>query len=174
MRASSIIAVLSAFVAASSAASLFPRQYPDCANPCIMNAQTGSCQSDDLNCLCNSSDFISSTTSCIISSCSADDAQKAEAVARQFCATVGVTLTSTPAGATSSASASASSAPASASQTPSASASSTAPSASSTAPSGTASDAPQTTGSGNNNGAASYGLNTLLALAAVGAVALNL
>ncbi|THH29816.1 hypothetical protein EUX98_g4380 [Antrodiella citrinella] len=86
MRAATFFLALSAVVASVSAANIniFRRQYPDCANPCIQNAQTGNCFSDDLNCLCQSSAFINSTTSCIIASCNAADTKTAEAVAQGF------------------------------------------------------------------------------------------
>ncbi|CAL1709734.1 unnamed protein product [Somion occarium] len=165
MRATSFIAVLSGLVAVTSAATLFPRQYPDCANPCIANAETGSCTADDLGCLCNSSAFISSTTSCIISSCNADDAERAEAVARQFCATVGVTLTSTPDISTSASSTS---------SAPGSSAPSATQTSSSIAPSSTAPSSTDTTSPATQTGALIHGANALLGLVAVGFVALNL
>ena len=59
-----------------------------CANPCITNADIGTCDPSDLGCLCKDQNFIASTTQCIISSCDAADIQTAEAVARQFCETV--------------------------------------------------------------------------------------
>ncbi|KAI0074342.1 hypothetical protein K474DRAFT_1665531 [Panus rudis PR-1116 ss-1] len=165
MRAVSFIVALSGFVATASAATLFARQYPDCANPCIANADIGSCSADDLGCLCKNPDFISSTTSCILSSCSADDATKAEATARSFCETVGVTLTSTPAATSTSASQSSAS-------SGSSSATSAAPSGSATSPSSASSASPSATGS--PNGAMTHGVNALAGLAAVGLAALAL
>ncbi|KAL5497784.1 hypothetical protein ACEPAH_2715 [Sanghuangporus vaninii] len=82
-----------------ASATLYQRQtVPQCALTCIANADLGGCSATDNNCLCNNQQFVSSTASCIQSSCSGDDLQNAIAFAQQTCETVGVTLTETSAG----------------------------------------------------------------------------
>lgn len=99
----------------------------ECALTCIASANLAGCSSTDNKCLCTSQAFISSTTTCIESTCQGDDLQNAIAFAQQTCEAVGVTL-STPA-ATSTAPAGSSTSGASASTTGSSSASSTSSSA---------------------------------------------
>jgi len=77
----------------AASASFVPRQFfPDCAIPCLQNADLGSCGAQDNVCLCNNQAFINSTTTCIENSCSADDVASAEAEADAICESVGVTL----------------------------------------------------------------------------------
>ncbi|TCD63419.1 hypothetical protein EIP91_005418 [Steccherinum ochraceum] len=176
MRATTVFVALAA-AASVSAGNIFRRQYPDCATPCIQNAQTGNCFSDDLNCLCKSQDFISSTTSCIIASCSASDAVKAEAVAQGFCETVGVTLTSQPSNQpTGAPSNTDSNTAASNTNTAASSSSSPSPTSSSATPSDTAAAAPSPPAQQQGSGAmrTSHGVNAVLALGVVGAGALLL
>ncbi|KAK7436690.1 hypothetical protein VKT23_018945 [Stygiomarasmius scandens] len=83
-------------LASASSVSLWKRQFPSCAMPCVASADTGSCVPTDNSCLCRSESFVNSTTECIESSCSGNDLQAALSGAQQLCAAVGVTLTSTP------------------------------------------------------------------------------
>ncbi|KAH9903356.1 hypothetical protein C8Q73DRAFT_49714 [Cubamyces lactineus] len=143
MRFFAVIALAAAVSA--SAAGLQRRQtgYPDCASPCLLNADFGSCDPSDDNCLCHSQGFVSSVTNCVVTSCSGADLTQAETAAQQACAAVGVTLSS--------------SAPAA-----------TGTSASTTgAPASTSSSAPTST----PNAASSRSANAIVALAAVGAAA---
>ncbi|KAL7284696.1 hypothetical protein ACG7TL_002000 [Trametes sanguinea] len=150
------VLALAAALSTASAAQIDRRQagYPSCALPCLANADFGSCDPTDDNCLCHSSGFINSVTSCVLTACSGNDLQQAESAAQQACASVGVTLTATPSG----------------SQT------SAAPSGTSPASSGSASSstsaAPSATSS--TNAASSRSANALAALAVVGAAALVL
>ncbi|KAI1792478.1 hypothetical protein LXA43DRAFT_1093711 [Ganoderma leucocontextum] len=153
-----------ALAAAVSAASLQRRQsFPTCSQSCLTDANFGSCDPLDDACLCKDSGFVSSVTSCISSACTGSDLTNAEAAAQQLCLAVGITLTATP---------TASGSSGSATSTGSASGSPTATSPSGTSSSSTASSTSTTTSG--SNGAASYGVNGLAALAAVGAVALVL
>ncbi|KAI0634319.1 hypothetical protein C8Q77DRAFT_1157153 [Trametes polyzona] len=147
MRCFAILA-LAAALSTASAAQVQRRQapqYPACALPCIASADFGNCDPVDDNCLCHNQAFISSTTTCITSSCSGSDLQQAESAAQGACAAVGVTL----------------SAPAPSATAPASSGSST------EAPSSTTSTAPSQT----SNAASARGANALAALAAVGAAA---
>ncbi|KAL5478523.1 hypothetical protein ACEPAI_2707 [Sanghuangporus weigelae] len=82
-----------------ASASLYQRQtVPQCALTCIANADLGGCSATDNNCLCNNPQFVSSTASCIESSCTGDDLNNAIGFAQQTCEAVGVTLTDTSAG----------------------------------------------------------------------------
>ncbi|KAI0332236.1 hypothetical protein GY45DRAFT_1335719 [Cubamyces sp. BRFM 1775] len=148
MRFFAIIALAAAV--SVSAAGLQRRQtgYPDCANPCLLNADFGSCDPVDDNCLCHSQSFVSSVTNCVVTSCSGADLQQAEAAAQQACASVGVTLSSSAAAA----------------QTPAATG---ANSTNTGAPASTSSSAPTST----PNAASSRSANALAALAAIGAAA---
>ncbi|EGO01268.1 hypothetical protein SERLA73DRAFT_179413 [Serpula lacrymans var. lacrymans S7.3] len=86
---------LLAFGAFSTAsAGLVSRQasLPNCAVACLIDANFGSCSSQDDACLCNDSAFVQSSTSCIQSSCTGSDLTNAEAAAQEMCAAVGVTL----------------------------------------------------------------------------------
>ncbi|KIM82725.1 hypothetical protein PILCRDRAFT_820022 [Piloderma croceum F 1598] len=88
---STFITFIGAVCAAS--ASFVPRQsFPNCAIPCLQNADLGSCSAQDNVCLCNNQAFINSTTTCIENSCSPDDLASAEAEADAICESVGVTL----------------------------------------------------------------------------------
>ncbi|KAI0057997.1 hypothetical protein BV25DRAFT_1919699 [Artomyces pyxidatus] len=95
------LALLATVATTISASSLRRRSsattYPDCAIPCLENADLGSCAFTDLTCLCNSPSFIDSTTVCIYGACSGADLAQANAAAQEACATVSVALTSTPA-----------------------------------------------------------------------------
>ncbi|OSD00537.1 hypothetical protein PYCCODRAFT_1453309 [Trametes coccinea BRFM310] len=151
------VLALAAALSTASAAQIDRRQagYPSCALPCLASADFGSCDPTDDNCLCHSSGFINSVTSCVVSACSGSDLQQAESAAQQACASVGVTLTATPSG----------------SQTSSAAPSGTSPASSGSASSST-SAAPAATSS--TNAASSRSANALAALAVVGAAALVL
>ncbi|KJA23974.1 hypothetical protein HYPSUDRAFT_117173, partial [Hypholoma sublateritium FD-334 SS-4] len=60
-----------------------------CANSCIADANLGSCTSaTDLLCLCTSSAFISSTTTCIEAACTGSDLATALSVSQAICASV--------------------------------------------------------------------------------------
>ncbi|KAH9947877.1 hypothetical protein B0H21DRAFT_736774 [Amylocystis lapponica] len=153
------IALVALSALSASASSLLRRQsLPSCADPCIENADLGSCSASDDTCLCNSSAFVNSVTSCITSSCTGSDLAEAEQAAVALCAAVGVTLSSP--------------ASTSGSSTPS----STAPSSSS---SGSASHSSTSSSSASSpttstNAAMSHGVNALAGLAAVGAIAFGL
>ncbi|KAH7883104.1 hypothetical protein F5I97DRAFT_1930688 [Phlebopus sp. FC_14] len=89
---------LSVIVSSVSAALVARQSLPNCAAPCLANANYGGCAQDDDTCLCHNQSFVNSTTSCIESSCSGSDLAEAESFAQQLCLAVGVTLTaSTPA-----------------------------------------------------------------------------
>ncbi|KAI0657538.1 hypothetical protein C8Q70DRAFT_271135 [Cubamyces menziesii] len=150
MRFFAVIALATAVSA--SAAGLHRRQtgYPDCANPCLLNADFGSCDPVDDNCLCHSQSFVSSVTNCVVTSCSGADLTQAETAAQQACAAVGVTLSSSAAGAQTSAT----------TGTPASTGSTTA----------TATTSVTST----PNAASSRSANAIAALAAVGAAALIL
>ncbi|KAL1948415.1 hypothetical protein VTO73DRAFT_12490 [Trametes versicolor] len=153
MRCSAILIL--AAVASVSAAGINRRQdatYPACSLPCLQAADFGTCDPLDDACLCKSSDFINSTTTCIAGACSGNDLLQAEAAAQSACEAVGVTLSSSAPAATSTAPASSASASASATVTI------------------TSAAAPSQT----SNAASSRGVNALAALAAVGAAALAL
>ncbi|KAH8101715.1 hypothetical protein BXZ70DRAFT_931648 [Cristinia sonorae] len=155
MRAATVFVALSALVASVVA------QYPDCANPCIQNADVGSCFSDDLNCLCKSPSFINSTTKCIVDACSPEDTLTAQAVAQGFCLTVGVTLASESPSQTGTTSGAGSSTASNSATTTSGAPSKT--------PSPPPSPAPTT-----DSGAVVNGVNVVLAMGAVAAGALLL
>ncbi|KAG2040395.1 hypothetical protein BDR03DRAFT_948625 [Suillus americanus] len=93
MRFAVIVLALS-FVVESAFTALITRQsLPNCAVPCLTNADFGNCSSTDDSCLCHSQAFINSTTSCIQASCTGSDLTNAEAASQSLCAAVGVTLT---------------------------------------------------------------------------------
>jgi len=144
--------------AVSTGSGLFKRQFPNCADACLTNADTGACPSGDDTCLCNNAAFVNSVTSCISSSCTGSDLTTADADARQLCEAVGVTLTA--------------SAPAStASASTASSASSAAPSSTAPSSSASVSASPSAT---HSSGAMSHSVNALAGLVAVGAVAFAL
>ncbi|KAN0139193.1 hypothetical protein V8E53_002694 [Lactarius tabidus] len=131
-----------------------PRQnpYPVCAQPCIANADLGSCLAGEIACLCKESSFIVATTQCITANCTGSDLQTALQIAQESCAAAGVTLTSSIPGA-----------------------SSTSPGASSaTSPSSTSSAKPSSSTSASPNGAASNAVNFLYGAAALGLAGLML
>ncbi|KAI0701948.1 hypothetical protein BC835DRAFT_1517547 [Cytidiella melzeri] len=157
-----------------SAVSLQARQasFPNCALSCVTNPPNlFGCDASDNTCLCNSAPYVAATTQCIESACSASDAASAEALSRQLCAAVGVTLTSTPS-ASSTAPATASSTPSTSVTSASSGSSSTAPAPSSSASSGSSSansassSAPAPTVS-TTSGATSAAFNVALGAAAV-------
>ncbi|TFY57793.1 hypothetical protein EVJ58_g6814 [Rhodofomes roseus] len=145
MRCALALTTLLSALATAQASYILRRQFPNCAESCLANANFGSCSSSDDTCLCNSSVFVNSVTSCIQSSCTGSDLTTAESDAQQLCLAVGVTLSASSAAASST--------------SPSSSASSAASSASVT---------------GAANSARSHGVNALAGLAAVGAVAFAL
>ncbi|KAJ3934325.1 MAG: hypothetical protein NXY57DRAFT_700613 [Lentinula lateritia] len=139
------VSLLSAIT--STCASLLPRQtFPTCSQSCLANADLGSCSADDDTCLCNTPAFISSTATCIASSCTGDDLTEANAAAQDLC--LGVTLTD-------------SSIAISTSTTP----------ASSGSASATTTSAVSSQTSSSSNGALSNGVNTFASLTAIGLVA---
>ncbi|TBU24736.1 hypothetical protein BD311DRAFT_536598 [Dichomitus squalens] len=78
-----------ALAAAASAASLHRRQsFPDCSQSCLANADFGSCDPLDDSCLCKSSSFVNSVTSCIEGACQGSDLTNAESAAQQLCLAV--------------------------------------------------------------------------------------
>ncbi|KAG0699426.1 hypothetical protein DFH29DRAFT_936956 [Suillus ampliporus] len=100
MRFSVVVLTLSAAFSTAFAAMIARQSIPNCAVPCMINADFGNCASTDDSCLCHSQAFINSTTTCIQSSCTGSDLTNAEAASQQLCAAVGVTLTSASATAT--------------------------------------------------------------------------
>ncbi|KIL66643.1 hypothetical protein M378DRAFT_160653 [Amanita muscaria Koide BX008] len=97
MRFSSI--TLSFLVGSLAAAStLQERQlpYPNCAIPCIENANLGGCVATDTACTCKNTQFVDSVTRCVYANCTGSDLTTAIQTAQKICAAVGVTLTSTP------------------------------------------------------------------------------
>jgi len=104
MRFPVAILVLSAAFSSAFAALVVRQSLPNCAEQCLASADYGNCSSTDDTCLCNSSAFINSTTTCIQSSCTGSDLTTAEAASQALCAAVGVTLTATSASSTASAS----------------------------------------------------------------------
>ncbi|KAG9014298.1 hypothetical protein FRB90_005420 [Tulasnella sp. 427] len=121
---------------ASFAAAVAITDLPSCALTCLTTADYGNCsQSDiDMKCLCQSQPFITSSTACIRSSCSAADDAKASQISNELCAAAGVTLsisaTATATGSASAASSAATSAATSAAASASGAASSVSASAS--------------------------------------------
>ncbi|EKM78262.1 hypothetical protein AGABI1DRAFT_114592 [Agaricus bisporus var. burnettii JB137-S8] len=140
MRLSFALAV--AALASTVSASFVARQggLPGCATTCIATADFGGCEATDNACLCKNEGFVSSSTNCIVSTCEGDDLETSLNAAKQLCAAVGVTLTSTPAALTS------------ATSTPAGS------------PSETSSGAASTT---SDNAASMKGVNTLAGVAAL-------
>ncbi|KIK93680.1 hypothetical protein PAXRUDRAFT_144531 [Paxillus rubicundulus Ve08.2h10] len=80
-------------VSSVSSALVARQSLPNCAAPCLTNANFDGCSPDDDSCLCHDQVFIDSTTSCIQSSCTGSDLAEAEAFAQSLCLAVGVTLT---------------------------------------------------------------------------------
>ncbi|TBU44112.1 hypothetical protein BD309DRAFT_836884, partial [Dichomitus squalens] len=58
---------------------------PDCSQSCLANADFGSCDPLDDSCLCKSSSFVNSVTSCIEGACQGSDLTNAESAAQQLC-----------------------------------------------------------------------------------------
>ncbi|KAF9001187.1 hypothetical protein BDQ17DRAFT_1426752 [Cyathus striatus] len=172
------LTILGAALSASASTLLARQSIPTCGQPCILNADLGSCSATDTLCLCQSSAFVSSTTQCIVSSCSGQDLQDAEAAARALCAQVGVTLTdsvaasSTTAASGSSTGAAASSTATSPAASGSGSSTRSGSSAASTPASSSSSSAPATSSSASS--ASKNGINAVAGLAAIGLAALAL
>ncbi|KAG8893964.1 hypothetical protein FRC00_009760, partial [Tulasnella sp. 408] len=115
MRFSTVIVALAASVASASILAERQTAFPDCATPCIVNADYGTCGQTDAACLCKSDAYLSSTTKCIQSSCSAADLATAAGTAQALCKAAGVDISTNPAAqpsGTAAASGAASSAPA--------------------------------------------------------------
>ncbi|KAE9392109.1 hypothetical protein BT96DRAFT_924900 [Gymnopus androsaceus JB14] len=93
-----LLAVVTSTCVSASIDSLFSRQLsnlPTCAIPCLTATTTttfGNCSSTDEACLCNNSQFISTTTSCVEGACTGNDLQTALQAAQGLCASAGVTL----------------------------------------------------------------------------------
>ncbi|KAH9474500.1 hypothetical protein JR316_0012960 [Psilocybe cubensis] len=160
----STFAILFGAAATASATALnsnvFSRQsgLPNCAVPCALNADYDGCSPTDNHCLCTSSKFVDSTTTCVMSSCTGQDLQDALSFSQGVCLKVGVTLTSSAASSTS------------------ATSSSTASSSSATSTSPTTSgSSPNSSPSTNTSGASHiHGANAFVGLVAAGLVALAL
>ncbi|KIK91176.1 hypothetical protein PAXRUDRAFT_65606, partial [Paxillus rubicundulus Ve08.2h10] len=58
---------------------------PECVTACFQTADFGGCAEDDAACLCQSNAFVSSITSCVQSSCDAEDLQEAQIIGQAFC-----------------------------------------------------------------------------------------
>ncbi|GAO50396.1 hypothetical protein G7K_4522-t1 [Saitoella complicata NRRL Y-17804] len=68
---------------------------PACAVSCLTSLATSSgCSLTDFNCLCSSTSFVDSLTTCVTGACSATDQQTTFAYAENLCSSVGVTLPS--------------------------------------------------------------------------------
>ncbi|KIJ98605.1 hypothetical protein K443DRAFT_9038 [Laccaria amethystina LaAM-08-1] len=174
--------------ASASASTLLGRQsIPACAGTCIANADLGGCSATDNTCLCKSSTFVTSTATCIESSCKGDDLDAAIAAAEQLCAAVGVTLSDLPTGSATTAGASSSasgSAPATTATSPATTsgtkaattsgtkAASTYSAGASTAGSSSSSSAPASTSS--KSAGSIVGVNAFAGMAAFGLAALAL
>ncbi|KIK68409.1 hypothetical protein GYMLUDRAFT_35824 [Collybiopsis luxurians FD-317 M1] len=159
---------LSALSAITStwAYALIPRQtFPPCSQSCLTSADFGSCNPTDDTCLCKSPAFISSTASCIASSCTGNDLTEANQAAQQLCLAVGVTLTDSSITITPSSTAGGSS------TSGGSSASVTSPASGSSSASGTSSAAAATSSSPSNGALSNSGANTLASLAVFGLVA---
>ncbi|KAG9043479.1 hypothetical protein FS837_009489 [Tulasnella sp. UAMH 9824] len=93
MRFSALFAA--SFVSFAAAASI--ADYPACALSCLTTANYGTCDPATLDqkCLCQSQEFITSSTTCIRQSCSAEDDATAAQVSNELCAEAGVTVSFT-------------------------------------------------------------------------------
>ncbi|KAG8921058.1 hypothetical protein FRC00_009192 [Tulasnella sp. 408] len=93
MRFSALFAAT--FVSLAAAASI--ADYPACALSCLTTANYGTCDPATLDqkCLCQSQEFITSSTACIRQSCSAEDDATAAQVSNELCAEAGVTVSFT-------------------------------------------------------------------------------
>ncbi|KAG1792029.1 uncharacterized protein HD556DRAFT_1382354 [Suillus plorans] len=100
MRFAVVVLTLSVAVSSAFAALITRQSLPNCAVPCLTDADFGNCSSTDDNCLCHSQAFINSTTTCIHASCTGSDLTNADAASQSLCAAVGVTLTAGSAAAT--------------------------------------------------------------------------
>ncbi|KAG9045797.1 hypothetical protein FS837_005626 [Tulasnella sp. UAMH 9824] len=87
------------FFAASlaSAATILKRQttstIPACAQTCYGNTSAAPCTADDTACQCVNVNFITALSQCVATSCSAEDAQTAQAAALETCKAAGIDLT---------------------------------------------------------------------------------
>lgn len=86
------------FYAASlaSAYTILKRQtaIPYCAQTCFTSTSTAPCNSTDVACQCLNVNFLKPLVHCVETSCTADDAQNAQAAALATCKEAGVDLTS--------------------------------------------------------------------------------
>ncbi|WAO92186.1 CFEM domain-containing protein [Fusarium falciforme] len=77
----------------ASAGTLAQSPLPSCAQTCALNALSSSgCGSTDVACVCKSTAFVEGYTSCVATSCSAEDAAKAEQYGVQLCGSAGVSV----------------------------------------------------------------------------------
>ncbi|KIO24110.1 hypothetical protein M407DRAFT_244565 [Tulasnella calospora MUT 4182] len=67
---------------------------PACAQTCYTNTSPSPCTADDVACQCLNINFLTPLIQCVATSCSAEDAQTAEAAALATCKAAGVDLTS--------------------------------------------------------------------------------
>ncbi|KAH9937762.1 uncharacterized protein BXZ73DRAFT_89218 [Epithele typhae] len=174
MRSFAVLAFVAAASAVSMRSPLTGRQsLPDCSVSCFTDADLGSCDITDNACLCKSSSYVSSVTSCIESACSGDDIQTAEASASAICLAVGVTLTS-PATSSGTSPTTSGTSPVTSGTSPVTSGTSPATSGTSHSASGSttpSSTSPSSSGTAKPNAASAHGVNVLAALAAVGVAA---
>ncbi|KAG9045799.1 hypothetical protein FS837_005628 [Tulasnella sp. UAMH 9824] len=79
----------------ASAYTILRRQtdLPPCAQTCYTNTSAAPCNATDIACQCLNENFVMPLAQCVTTSCSAADAQTAEAAALAQCKTVGVDLT---------------------------------------------------------------------------------
>ncbi|KAM6530294.1 hypothetical protein FALCPG4_008420 [Fusarium falciforme] len=77
----------------ASAGALAQSSLPACAQTCALDSLASSgCSSTDIACVCKSRAFIESYTSCVATSCNAEDAAKAAQFGVQQCGSAGVSV----------------------------------------------------------------------------------
>ncbi|GAB7340088.1 hypothetical protein MBLNU457_6579t1 [Dothideomycetes sp. NU457] len=82
---------LVATIALASAQSM--TDFPACAVPCVTKGLTSTtCEQTDISCICKAQSFMQTTQTCVSSSCSDADMQKAIQMATALCAGQGVTI----------------------------------------------------------------------------------
>lgn len=93
MRLSTLFAAT--FVSFAAAAAI--TDLPACALSCLATANYGTCSQAALDqaCLCQSQEFITSSTTCIRQSCSAEDDATAAQISNELCLEAGVTVSFT-------------------------------------------------------------------------------
>ncbi|KAG9091217.1 hypothetical protein FRC06_000669 [Ceratobasidium sp. 370] len=67
------------------------QDFPTCAQPCLGQADPGSCSLTDNTCLCQNASYCNATNNCFHNSCGLSDWQSAYNLAVQMCNDAGVT-----------------------------------------------------------------------------------